>query len=590
VPLCPKGLQLRRVRAAVEPGLPSRLALGALVGIVVLAPWPFGAVQAPVLLALTVVALAAAGLALVSGALGGGLALPAVPLWPLGGFVALALLQIVPVPRALHAWLAPGSFAVWYPRDPVAAAVVGTGPHPVSVDPGTTLGAAALVAALGLLAALAAPALSRPGPAARGVGWIGATGFAMAAYAIVARARFGKLLYGSIPVQTVSPFGPFVNKNHFAGWVAMASLLVAGLAIGLADDSRARGRDWTTDRAASVVLAVVAALAMALAGVASLSRGGTIGLIAGATCLVGLRLFRGRARGGRAELLPTLALAGALGLALVALVPPEAHERMQSLSGASFRLETWRDSLRLAATSPLVGHGLGAFHDAYPRFKQDHGLLRVEHAENDYIETLAEGGLLGLCLAACGLVLLLRAWGSRAGGNPMVRGIGAGAMAGLVALCVKSVVDFDLRIPSNAALAALLAAAVAGAAGVRPLALRRGRALALAAGLALLLAAIVARPARPWIAAREEGRLAAAASSPAVRELRLERADRALSAVLRLRPALAEAWIMLAGARAGRGEVEQGKALARHAEALDPERPELREAARVLTGSRELRP
>ena len=79
---------------------------------------------------------------------------------------------------------------------------------------------------------------------------------------------------------------------------------------------------------------------------------------------------------------------------------------MRSLSGASFRLDTWKDTLRLAAASPLLGHGLGAFHDAYPRFKRGHGILRVEHAENDYLETLAETGALGLGLALAGLVLV----------------------------------------------------------------------------------------------------------------------------------------------------------------------------------------
>jgi O-antigen ligase len=574
---------LTRVRATIEPGFSSHLALFTLVGIAVVAPWLFGAVQAPALLALTAIALAAVGVALVAGALGGGVALPAVPLWPLGGFIALALAQIVPVPSGPHAWLAPGSFVVWHPADPVAAAVLGPGPHPVSVDPATTLGAVALVASLALLAALAAPALSRPATAAWAVGVVAAVGFFMSAYAIFARARFGGLLYGRIAVPTVRPFGPFVNKNHFAGWVAMASLLVAGLALGLTGVSRARGRDWTTDRrAGGVVLTLVASLVMALAGIASLSRGGAIALTAGATCFLGLRLARRRPGRARAGLVPTFALAATLGVVLVALVPPEAQERLHSLSGASFRIDTWRDSLRLAATSPLFGHGLGAFHDAYPRFKQGHGLVRVEHAENDYLETLAEGGLLGLALAVGGLVLLLGAWARGSADDPVVRGIGLGAVAGLAALAVHSLVDFNLRIPSNAALAALLAAAAAGATGIRPRPLSRGMTLGLAGAAVLLLAVVGSRPQRPWLAALEEAHLAAAASDPQVRTLRLERAEAALERVLRLRPAQAESWIMLAGTRAGRGNFVSGAALARHAEWLDPERPDLAEAARRL--------
>ena len=104
-------------------------------------------------------------------------------------------------------------------------------------------------------------------------------------------------------MPTTAPFGPFVSKNHFAGWSEMAALLAAGLALGLADDARRRGRDWTAGtRAAGVILAVVASLAMALASLASLSRGGTLALAAGACCLLALRLgARSRARGARGD-------------------------------------------------------------------------------------------------------------------------------------------------------------------------------------------------------------------------------------------------------------------------------------------------
>jgi O-antigen ligase len=573
------------VRPPAEPGFPARLALGVLVAIAVLAPWPFGAVLPGALLAVAAIALGAAALALGAGAWRGGVALPAVPLWPLAGFATVGVLQLVPLPDALHGLLAPGSDAVWRPAVPEAAAVLGGALRPVSVDPDSTLRGLALAGGLALLALLAAPALSRPDRAVRAVAVLGAAGFALSAYAIFARARFGALLYGTIAVPTVSPFGPFVNKNHFAGWVAMAALLVAGLALGLADRGRDRGGDWTTDpRAGSVVLASVAAIAMALAGLASLSRGGAAALVAGAGALAAFRLSRGGSPRRRSGLLPSLVLACVLGSILVALVPPEVHERLHTLSGASFRLDTWRDSLRLASSSPVLGHGLGAFHDAYPRFKRGHGMVRVEHAENDYLETLAETGAPGLALSVAGLALLLAAArrGITAGPDRLVRGIGAGAAAALVALAVHSAVDFNLRIPSNAALAALAAAAAAGAGGVRPRPLPRAGALALAVGALALLLATASLPDRPWIAARQEAVQAASSPAPAVRRLRLERAEEALARLLGRRPAQAESWLILAGTRAALGNAASGAALARHAAWLDPGRPGLAEAAERL--------
>jgi O-antigen ligase len=530
-------------------------------------------------------ALLAVAVASGAGVLRGGPPLPDVPLWPLLAFAALGLLQLVPLPSAVHALLAPGSHAVWHPAEGAAAATLGDGAFPVSLDPDTTLRSVSLVVGLGLLAYLAAPSLARPGPAVAAVATVAGGGFLLSAYAIFARSRFGALLYGRFEVPTVAPFGPFVNKNHFAGYVVMAALLAAGLAVGLADSARGRNRDWTaSSRAGGVVLAMVAALAMALAALASLSRGGGIALVAGGACFLVLLLLRRRPGVPRGGLLPSLVLAGVLGLVLVAVVPPETHSRLRTLAGASFRLDTWRDGTRLALSSPAVGTGLGAFHDAYPRFKRGHGLIRVEHAENDYVETLAESGLVGLGLVLTGAALLLGAAGRGTGarGDPVVRGVGLGALAGLAALAVHSLVDFSLRIPSNAALAAVLVAAAAGSVGVRPRTLSRPLAATVAVTALALLVAVAALPSEPWLDAREETRLATTAATPEARALRLERANGALRRLLLRRPAHAESWLMLAGVRAAAGDPESGAALARHALSLDPERPVLHEAAAPL--------
>jgi hypothetical protein len=561
------------------------LAAAVLVALATLAPWAMGAVTPAALLSVTLVALVAAAIALGAGAARGGARLPAVPLWPLAGFLGLASLQLLPLPGALHSLLAPGSHAVWHPADPLVAGVLGAGARPISVDPGTTLAGLALTGGLALLAFLAAPALARPRGAIAALAVVSACGFALSAYAIWARGRFGRLLYGTIAVPTVAPFGPFVSKNHFAGWTVMAALLATGLALGLADAARRRGRDWTTDpRAGAVVLAVLASLAMALAALASLSRGGAMALGAGAIGLLGLRVLGARSRKALvATLVPTLVLAGAL----AALLPPEAHDRMRTLAGASFRIDTWKDTLRLAAESPGFGHGLGAFHDAYPRVKRGHGIVRVEHAENDYLETLAETGVLGLALALAGLVALV-ARATRAGrepGGPLVGGIGQGALGALIALAVHSSVDFNLRIPSNAALAALAAAALAAAAGERKRPLARGAAAALALAALALAAATFALPRKPRLAARAELALAAQAGNPAVRRLRLLRAEAALRATLARRPAHAESWLMLAGAHQALGRRETAAAFARHALYLDPQRTGLSEAVSRIAGA-----
>jgi len=575
-------------------GKSQSLALAVLVGLAVLAPWPFGCVQPEAVRALTLATLVTASVA-AAGTLDGGLRLPVLPLGPVLALVAVGLLQLVPVPPALHSLLAPGSSDVWHPPAESAAAILGSSFHPVSVHPDATWRSLAFAAGLVGLALVAAPALSRPGAALWTAAAVAGGGVLLSTYAIFARARFGPLVFGLFEVPTVSPFGPFVSKNHFAGYVDMAALLTLGLHAGLRDRERDAG-DWATgDRALPVVFALVAAMAMGLAVVASASRGGTVSLAAGALSFAILRWARrSRARssrrGGAPRALVAVGFAAALGALLLAGMPRESQDRLTTLAGASFRVETWKGALRLAAASPWLGSGLGSFEDAYPRFKRGFGDHRVEHAENDYLETLAEAGLLGWLLALAALFLLARGawrgWGRES--DPLRRGIGAGALAGLSALAVHSVFDFNLHIPSNALLAALLAAIAASVAGRRPALSGVGTLLA-ASAPAVLIVLLAGRAPDSWPAAKERARQASLAQTRDVETLRLDRAEAALRAVVQRRPALAEAWLLLGGSRMGRDDGKDGLALARHSLTLDPERPDLAAAIERLARWREAR-
>ena len=62
-------------------------------------------------------------------------------------------------PQALHRWIAPGSAAVWHPDVPAAAAVLGPGPHPISLYPEATRRWLAFATGVIALALAAAPAL-----------------------------------------------------------------------------------------------------------------------------------------------------------------------------------------------------------------------------------------------------------------------------------------------------------------------------------------------------------------------------------------------------------------------------------------------
>ncbi len=117
---------------------------------------------------------------------------------------------------------------------------------------------------------------------------------------------------------------------------------------------------------------------------------------------------------------------------------------------AAMRRDTWR----LFLDHPIVGTGLGTLEMVYPPYDSVYDGRIVNHAHNDYLEGLAETGIIGgLCCFWFIGVLLLNA-PERHGGHREFVG-SALNLSGLVAcsgILVHSLVDFNLHIPANALL------------------------------------------------------------------------------------------------------------------------------------------
>ena len=479
--------------------------------------------------------------------------------------------------------MAPGAARVWYSADPAVAAVLGMGPHPVSVSPDATAIGLALWIGLVGLAYLAAPAAASSRGAVIAATAVAFSGTALSAYAIVARAAFGPLLYGRFPVPTVMPFGPFVSKNHFAGYVAMAAVITLGLTFDLIDREKrgASPLSWIDSRRAyRILLGFGAVVVMVAAVLVSLSRGGAVSLVAGVVTLLALRW-----RNAASPLRLVVPLVG-VAMAVLALLPADVHRRLATLAEASrqdvasFRVDTWRASLRLVAGSPIVGSGIGAYVDALPPYKRTGGGFRIEHAENDYLEWLGETGVVGGVLGAAALVGLWRSARRRlADGVGTHRAIALGALGAATALLVHSAVDFNTRLPSNAALF-LLALAMACHPGDKT----ASRLATVGAGAFVLAAGFLIWRSPPSAVAtpRSDALAASAITDPSARALRVARAESALVPALRRRPADAEAWFLLGWTRFAQGRTVEAAAFARRATDLDPARTVLRERARAL--------
>ena len=425
---------------------------------------------------------------------------------------------------------------------------------------------------------------------------------AQAVFGAIQWSRGPDRIYGRLSPIVTTPFGSYVNHNHFAGLVEMGAVVALGLALGRARQGRALTP--ATAGLGGVALGLVAA------HLASRSRGGLLALTGGLVILGLLFVTTRSSREGARRLGRWVAVAGVALVAFGLAVVPAASRRHLAtlLAGPSdlsgqYRVDVAAATLPLAFSRPLLGWGFGAYADAFPEFKQGHGEVRTTHAESDVLEFLAEGGLLGLA-AACWLGAGV--WGGLrdrlARSRDAARnGLAVGALAAVGALLVHSLVDFNLRLPANALVfTSLLGLASAPREELPALGGRKtsfavcivamGLALAAswhAAGAVRLDRALAASDAsariaaldtvlaehpylsegfrarglawRDWPHAAAEGGLG-----------RLMRAERDLRRALALRPRWGEAWADLGWVLYARGDRDgAGQSLARAA-ALDP--------------------
>lgn len=283
-----------------------------------------------------------------------------------------------------------------------------------------------------------------------------------------------------------SPFGPFANHNHFAGYMELLVPLPIALVLTRATRPDAR------------LFLIFAAAVMAVAVVASLSRGGMISLAAE---LVFIGLMSGRLGETRehsdtaprrrvaasrvASPVAASLRAAVLMLLIVAAIaagiywtgPERVVGRLARTAVVSDdpRAESfhasrgwiWRDTLAMISANPVLGVGLGAYETAYPLtsaedvMNADGASYSVDRAHNDYLQAVADCGLVGGALAGWFIVLLFgRVRRAAQSSDALVRAMAIGGGAGLFALLVHSLFDFNLQLPANALLFLLIAAVV----------------------------------------------------------------------------------------------------------------------------------
>jgi O-antigen ligase len=284
----------------------------------------------------------------------------------------------------------------------------------------------------------------------RGFVWFGMFfGFLVSLFAILQHLTSNGKLYWYREIRYGGiPFGPYVNRNHFAGFAELVlPLALVPLFLG-----RVRRERW-------LVVGVFAVLPIG-ALFLSASRGGIVSFGAEVGVLALVMILR-RAMGkqllaGATVLLVALLLVSWLGVGQI-LERLSSVQLLEVTAGkrASMRRDTWRIFL----DHPFVGTGLGTLQTVFPPYESLYDGKIVNHTHNDYLEALAETGIAGgLCCAwFIGVLLTDSLKRLRRLNNSFA---GTLQLSGLIAcsgFLVHSLVDFNLHIPANAMLFFLMA-------------------------------------------------------------------------------------------------------------------------------------
>ncbi len=393
------------------------------------------------------------------------------------------LLQMIPLPRSILRAVAPGAEAVArtvFLVDP-------GGPLSISIDLSSTAGALVLFGGVFLLFATARHIFDRGGVRTI-TRLIAVVGLVVSGLAIAQSATAHGLMYWHWrPAdEGPEPFGPFVNRNHFATWAVMAIPLLAGYLTAHASAHHGPGpaAPWqrrvvaAMDARAWLLLASTTMLIVALA--TSLSRSGLVALAGALACGAFFAIQGPRAehehhyapRRGRAG--ASIAVLAALAILAVSMQvgPRVIADRFGTSRGAmADRLTIWHDTLPVLRDFWLTGTGAGTYLTSMAVYQRSKPGVIFNQAHNHYLQVAAEGGVLVglpifLALAAFARATVERLKADRSG----MYWIRAGAAAGLFGVAVQSVWETGLTVPANAALAAVLAAIVAHSpvrAGVR---------------------------------------------------------------------------------------------------------------------------
>ncbi len=339
--------------------------------------------------------------------------------------------------------------------------------HSLSMDVEATRQTTTVIFIILLALLLAASVLAQREYLAKLPLFLAGYGFALALFGLIQYFAWdGRFFWWRETADTVtSPFGPFVAHNHFAGYMEL--LLPIPIALIIMQVGRVEAR----------IFYGFAAALMGGATLASLSRGGFISLFAQLIFFAATAPFIACRQARKSEkiaapLIAVVVITLAIGASIywIGLEPVINRIAQGQLVTSDPKEESflvsrgwiWRDTTMMIRAHLSTGVGLGAFETAFPIYSQSDGALQIGQAHNDYLQLVAEAGIVGVVLLLwfLGIVLHQTFRGIQAR-DPLWAALALGGGGSMVGMMVHSIFDFNLQLPSHALLFVLLTAVLA---------------------------------------------------------------------------------------------------------------------------------
>ncbi len=272
-------------------------------------------------------------------------------------------------------------------------------------------------------------------------------------------------------LSTGVPFGPFVNRNHFGGYLILVFPLAVALGLMLIRTKRTventsrsaenvssrrkflfASQTSDTEHYSRLFLAGYLVTVMFSALVIS---GSKAAIVLAGLSVVFLLYFSGEKK-ACLFLSVTLGLLGTVYMIIDVTMNLGVWQYIKT-SSLNTRFIVWKGTWKMFCDFPFFGSGIGTFEEISGIY-MDVGIpWRFREAHNDYLEVLSTGGIL---IAIPLVVLFLGFWSKalRRLKNRPDDYFATAPAAGLFVLCLHEFVDFNLQIGSNALLFTVLAA------------------------------------------------------------------------------------------------------------------------------------